>query len=59
LIAQRRIGETGDFVFIENFTLQAQAIDLGSASARDLLSGNSVTGLIELPPAGSTVLAMA
>lgn len=59
VIAQRRIGETEDYVFIENFTPQTQTINLGTVTARDLLSGDRVTGTIELPPAGSTVLAMA
>jgi len=55
--AQSRNGKDADFVFFQNFTPHSKTVPLGSLIGRDLISGGMVSGTIELPPAGSTVIA--
>lgn len=56
--AQRRLGDGEDYVFIENFTPQPQEVSLAGLKVRDLLLGEVLDGVLCLPPAGSTVLAV-
>ncbi len=55
---QQRIGDTQRFVFLENFTPHPQVVDLGGVTASDMISGATYTGLLNLSPAQSTILAI-
>jgi beta-galactosidase len=57
--AQRRTDGARDFVFVMNFTPEAQTVTLDSAAYTDMVSGAAVGKTLDLGPYGARVLARA
>ena len=51
----RRVGERGATVFLLNHNAHPARVDLGGARLADLLTGETLTGLVELPGRGVRV----
>ena len=51
----RRDGDT-EYVFVMNFNEESVTVDVGAADSTDLLTGQAVSGQLELPTYGVAVL---
>ncbi|WP_339321941.1 beta-galactosidase [Paenibacillus sp. FSL W8-0194] len=54
--AARRVKEGRSFLFLLNHNAEQAAVDVGSGKRRDLLSGQMLTGTVELPGRGVMIL---
>lgn len=56
MTAQLRSDGESDFVFLMNFTAEAQQLDLGSMALNDVVTGEKVTGSISMEEHGVRIL---